>query len=108
MTCFGDSGSPLVQFDQNRAIVIGIVGGGKTMTKDICGPGILYYQRTSLFIPWIAWIIESNMRLEMSPATEVKNVKTQENKSEGNNNNYMTIKITLIFYIVINLIRDNF
>lgn len=64
MTCFGDSGSALVQFDRKRAVLIGIVSGGKSYTKQICGPGVLYYQRISMFIDWIAYVIERELMSE--------------------------------------------
>ena len=58
----GDSGSPLIQYVNNQAVLIGI-HKGSTKTKGLCGRDIAVTTRVSKFIDWIVDTIKSHQNV---------------------------------------------
>ncbi|CAG2101657.1 unnamed protein product [Medioppia subpectinata] len=68
MACFGDGGSPLVQYDNNRAVLLGIYSHhrllGSAGTGQLCPPAVQYFTRVSYYIDWILRTVgDDNRRL---------------------------------------------
>ncbi|XP_054159981.1 plasma kallikrein-like [Oppia nitens] len=61
-TCKGDSGSPLIQYVNNRAVLIGIHKGSTKMYGK-CGKEISVTTRVSKFIDWIVDTIKNHQNI---------------------------------------------
>ncbi|CAG2112785.1 unnamed protein product, partial [Medioppia subpectinata] len=68
--CYGDSGSPVVQFVSGRAVLVGVNIGGKADAHDHkCGGGTFVGHRISFFIDWLKHFIEP----QIIPSTDSAN-----------------------------------
>ncbi|CAG2170128.1 unnamed protein product, partial [Oppiella nova] len=77
--CFGDAGGPLVQFDDKRAVLLGLFThmiplANSTVSQHMCGPSRLYFTRVSYYIDWIVSTIEAdNQRIKAQESSLRRN-----------------------------------
>ncbi|CAG2104304.1 unnamed protein product [Medioppia subpectinata] len=83
MLCSGDSGSPLVQFDGQRAVIIGVLTWTQRVnTSHNCGPGVMYFTRVSMIMDWIEKQISPTNTTTSVPdmtTTNITNTTSQPN-----------------------------
>ncbi|XP_054161567.1 venom peptide isomerase heavy chain-like [Oppia nitens] len=97
--CFGDSGSPLIQYDGERAVLIGLfshsvpTNTGNSTIDNQCHPGWQYFTRVSYYVDWI---IDTINTIEYHDNEELSNKKLTQQRPN-------VLLVIVIFLIIVSL-----